>query len=109
MRQTTLSQGSDDGSPVESDPRRPSDRRTLERTSVPGVFRRGNRYVVRYRDPDGNDRKKSARTLREAREIKAATQADIARGEYRAISPQPRASASRANPWMRQSGPRPPA
>ena len=86
MQYKTLAQGSDDGSPAEPNPTRASDRRKLERTSVPGVFRRGNGYVVRYRDPDGKDRKKSARTLREAREIKAAMQADIARGEYRAIS-----------------------
>jgi integrase len=60
--------------------------RKLERTKVPGVYRRGGRYVVVYRDPQGRQRKRSARTLAEARDLKAALRADVTRGEYRALS-----------------------
>ncbi|MFN8108900.1 MAG: site-specific integrase [Thermoleophilia bacterium] len=55
----------------------------LEKTSVPGVYRRGGRYVVAYRDPDGKQRRRSARTLAEARALKAELNADVQRGEYR--------------------------
>lgn len=55
----------------------------LIKTSTPGVYRRGGRYVVAYRDPEGRQCKRSARTLAEARELKARLGADIARGEYR--------------------------
>jgi integrase len=55
----------------------------FERTSVPGVYRRGRRYVVTYRDPSGRQRKRSAATLAEARRLKSALAADVARGEYR--------------------------
>lgn len=57
-----------------------------ERTSVPGVYRRGRRYSVIYRDPQGRQRRRSARTLAEARVLKAALTADVARGDYRALS-----------------------
>ena len=60
--------------------------RRLIRTSTPGVFKRGSRYVVCFRDPGGTPRKRSARTLAEARDLKAALTADIIRGEYRAAS-----------------------
>jgi integrase len=55
----------------------------FERTSVPGVYRRGKRYVVMYRDPSGRQRKRSAATLAEARVLKSQLTADVARGEYR--------------------------
>lgn len=58
----------------------------LVATSTPGVYRRGGRYVVRYRDPQGRQRQRSAATLAEARALRAATLADVARGEYRALS-----------------------
>jgi integrase len=60
--------------------------RRLTRTGTPGIFRRGSRYVVIFRDPNGRQRKRSARTLAEARELKAALTADVRRGEYRAVS-----------------------
>ena len=41
----------------------------LEPTDVPGVYRRGSKYVVVYR-ADGRQRKQSADTLGEARAIK---------------------------------------
>ena len=43
--------------------------RALAKTSHPGVYRRGSRWVVVYRE-DGRQRKQSASTFREAREIK---------------------------------------
>jgi integrase len=58
----------------------------LRKTSTPGIYRRGSRYSVVYRDPGGKQRKRSARTLAEARDLKSALRADIARGEYRALS-----------------------
>jgi integrase len=58
----------------------------LVSTSTPGVYRRGGRYVVRYRDPQGRQRQRSAATLAEARALRAAMLADVARGEYRALS-----------------------
>ena len=63
-----------------------SQRRSYPRkkTSEPGVFKRGNRYQVYYRDPDGRQRSKSLPTLAAARDFKASVRADIRRGEYRA-------------------------
>ena len=60
--------------------------RALTKTATPGVFKRGGRYVVIFRDPNGRQRKQSARTLAEARELKATLTADVRRGEYRALS-----------------------
>jgi hypothetical protein len=58
----------------------------LERTATPGIYKRGSRYVVTFRDPLGRQRKRSARTLAEARNLKAELTADVRRGEYRAQS-----------------------
>jgi integrase len=60
--------------------------RRLVKTSTPGIYKRGGRYVVVFRDPHGKQRKRSARTLAEARDLKAAVTADVKRGEYRALS-----------------------
>src|SRR5919199_3186064 len=60
--------------------------RRLVKTGTPGIYKRGSRYVVVYRDPAGQQRKRSARTLAEARELKATLTADVKRGEYRALS-----------------------
>lgn len=54
----------------------------MQRTSVRGIFRKGNRYVVVYRHR-GQQRKRSFRTLADARQGKAEITADIGRGEYR--------------------------
>jgi len=54
----------------------------LERTQTPGVFKRGNRYVVIFRDWQGKQRKRSARTLAEARKLKASLTTDVERGEF---------------------------
>jgi integrase len=53
------------------------------RTSVPGVYKRGSRYVATFTDPSGVRRKRSAATLAEARLLKSSLTADVARGEYR--------------------------
>jgi integrase len=59
----------------------PSTRR-LEKTSEPGVFKRGNRFVFVYRDVDGRQRKKAAgETIAEARVVKAQTLAGRANGD----------------------------
>lgn len=63
-----------------------SQSRRLVRTGTPGIYRRGSRYVIVYRDPQGKQRKRSARTLAEARDVKATLTADVKRGEYRALS-----------------------
>jgi integrase len=63
-----------------------SQSRKLVKTSTPGIYKRGSRYVVRFRDGAGRSRKRSARTLAEARDVKASVTADVKRGEYRTVS-----------------------
>jgi integrase len=53
----------------------------LTKTKTPGVYKRGGRYVVRYRH-DGQELKRFARTYDEARALKATLTADIRRGEH---------------------------
>ena len=55
----------------------------LEKTSTPGIYRRGSRYVVTFRDRTGTPRKHSAATLAQARDLKASLTTDIRRGDYR--------------------------
>ena len=57
--------------------------RPLVRTRHPGIFKRGDRYVVRLRDPSGKQRQRAARTLAEARRLRSELAADRRRGEYR--------------------------
>ncbi|HUA12394.1 MAG TPA: site-specific integrase [Solirubrobacteraceae bacterium] len=57
----------------------------LEKTKTPGVYRRGGRYVVRYRHR-GKQHKRFARTYDEARTLKATLVADMRRGEHRETS-----------------------
>ncbi len=57
--------------------------RTLTTTATPGVFKRGGGYVVRFRDPSGKQRQRSARILAEARRLRSELGADVSRGEYR--------------------------
>ncbi len=54
----------------------------MKTTGTPGIFKRGNRYHVVYRDPSGKQRKRAAATLAEARRLKASLGADVQRGEY---------------------------
>jgi integrase len=79
-------------------PRSQPTSRPLERTSTPGVYRRGNRYVVRVKDRHGRQLQRSARTLIDARKVKAALVADIARGEFRGTSRD--TLASYADSWI---------
>lgn len=60
-------------------------RAKLVKTSTPGIYRAGNRYVavVRVR---GKQQKLFASSLKEAREQRAQIMADVSRGEYRASS-----------------------
>src|SRR5919108_4906810 len=55
----------------------------MQRTATPGIYKRGGSYVIVFRDPQGRRRKRFARTLAEARRVKAANVADVARGEFR--------------------------
>jgi hypothetical protein len=55
--------------------------RPVKATKTPGVYRRGNRYVVVLRDRTGHQFKRSAATLAEARTLKSTLTADVARGE----------------------------
>lgn len=57
-----------------------SDKRKLTTTKTPGIFKRGKSYVVVYRT-GGKQRKAYARTLAEARKLKAGRITDDVRGE----------------------------
>ena len=54
----------------------------LVKTKTPGIYRRGSRYAVLYRDAEGRQRQESARTLDDARTLKAERTAAVATGEY---------------------------
>jgi integrase len=58
----------------------------LTKTRTPGIYRRGSRYAVLYRDAEGRQRQESARTLDEARALKAARTASVASGEFHPAS-----------------------
>jgi hypothetical protein len=55
---------------------------TLEKTTVPGVYRRGKSYVVRYQHR-GKDRKRCAATFEQARATKQSVETDKRRGRHR--------------------------
>jgi hypothetical protein len=59
---------------------------SLVKTTTPGIFKKNNRYVVVFRDTSGRQRKRFARTMAEARDLKALLTADVRRGEYRTLS-----------------------
>lgn len=60
----------------------------LEKTNTPGIYRRGERYVVTFRDRQGRQRKETARTLSEARQVKAERTAAVKGGTFREASRQ---------------------
>jgi integrase len=55
-------------------------------TKEPGVYKRGGRYVVMYRDGAGRQRKESAANFDAARALKAKRATQVAEGEYQALS-----------------------
>ena len=57
----------------------------MEKTRHAGVYRRGGCYVLSYR-LNGEQRWESARTLDEARKLKAAKTADLTRGAFSELS-----------------------
>jgi integrase len=79
-----------------------ADPRKLERTNVAGIYKRGNRYVVIERDNRGKQVKRFAQTLQEARNVKAALRADVARGEFRPNSQT--AFVTYARDWIEKYG-----
>jgi integrase len=54
----------------------------LEPTSTPGVYRRGGRYVARYRDAEGKQHQESARTYEDARRLRSTREAAVSEGSY---------------------------
>ena len=74
------------------------DHRRLIATSTPGIYRRGTRYAYRYTDASGRTRQGSARTLAEARRLKAQRATDAARGERHETSRLTLAAYS--NEWL---------
>jgi integrase len=57
----------------------------MTKTKTPGVYKRGGRYVVRYRH-GGEERKRFAQTYAEARAIKQSLETDKRRGEHHETS-----------------------
>lgn len=51
-------------------------------TKTPGVFKRGGKYVVTFRDANGRQRKESYRTYEVARSKKREREREVERGEY---------------------------
>src|SRR5262245_15905928 len=58
----------------------------LVSTGTTGVYKRGNRYIVSFTRPDGRRGWRSAKTLREARALRAQLMADVSRGEFQEAS-----------------------
>jgi integrase len=56
----------------------------LEKTATPGVYRRGSRYAVVYRDGEGRQRQEAARTYDEARRLRSTREAAVSEGSYQA-------------------------
>jgi site-specific recombinase XerD len=54
----------------------------MERTSVPGIYLRGTKYIITYRDSEGIQRKESFPTLKEAKIEKGKRAAQISEGTY---------------------------
>jgi hypothetical protein len=52
------------------------------RTKTPGVFKRGSRYVVTFRDADGHPRKEATRTYDLARALKTQRESEVAQGAF---------------------------
>ena len=59
----------------------------LEKTKTPGVFKRGGRYAVIYRDGEGCQHQESARTYDEARSQRLAATVALERNAWRSAGP----------------------
>ena len=70
----------------------------LVKTNERGIYKRGNRYAVIYRDHEGRQRQESARTLDDARRLKRARQTAADQGE--AIAPARLTVAEYARTWI---------
>ena len=57
----------------------------MTKTDVPGVYRRGDKYVYTYRKR-GKQRWGTARTKAEARRLKRNAETDVERGQHRDLS-----------------------
>jgi integrase len=64
------------------------DHRAFRPTRTPGIYQRGSRYVVRFRDQDGKQRSQSYATMKEAKAAQDELRTDVRRGEYRADTKQ---------------------
>ncbi len=64
------------------------DHRAFRPTRTPGIYQRGSRYVVRFRDQDGKQRSRSYATMNAAKAGHAELRTDVHRGEYRADTKQ---------------------
>lgn len=53
----------------------------METTKTPGVFKRGRRYTITYRDAEGKQRKESAPTYKEACALRVTRLHEVSRGE----------------------------
>jgi len=63
--------------------------RKLVKTKHPGIYQRGNRFVVMYRDGFGRQHKRAAgKTITEAKDVQAKLRADVSRGEDTEVSRQ---------------------
>jgi integrase len=56
----------------------------LQQATTRGVFRRGSRYVVIFRDPDGRQRQESAPDLKAARRLRRRRTASVDDGSFQA-------------------------
>lgn len=70
----------------------------LVKTNERGIYKRGNRYAVIYRDHDGRQRQESARTLDDARRLKRARQTAADQGEV--IAPTRLTVGEYARTWI---------
>ena len=61
-------------------PKSKSSRRLIS-TGTPGIYKRGGRYVVRWRDRQGKQHQRAAATLAEARVIRGERVSSVGRGE----------------------------
>src|SRR5690349_10532727 len=58
-----------------------------ERTQYPGIYKRGDRVQVTWRNHLGQQRSKTVRTITEARQVKAAMESRRLQGELGGVSP----------------------